>query len=116
DDVAQRYLGVTPAGATASDELDLGMGASPAQVAGERAWLVNALADDLEGTVEQRGMIALYRDLELPLIATLSRMERAGFAVSRSHLDSLAAECARRSAASEQEAFAALDGHEVNLA
>ncbi len=116
DDVAQRYLGVTPGAATGGGELDLGLGAGPAQVAAERAHLVGLLAAELEPTVADRGMGDLYRDLEIPLIRTLFGMEAAGITVADAHLAMLADECAARASHAQREAYQAIGGDEVNLA
>ncbi len=114
DDVAQRYLGAA-ASENAGGELDLGLGPSETERAGVHAWLVSRLAVDLEGALGEREMTALYRDLEVPLIGVLSRMEFAGIAVDASRLAMLADDCAGRSAAAQAEAWAAIDGYEVNL-
>jgi DNA polymerase-1 len=115
ESVAQRYLGLAPAVAGGNAELDLGLGASPATVAGERALSVAALAAELEPEVDNRGMGAIYRDIELPLIEVLARMEAAGVAVDSAHLASLAGDAAARVEAAAQEAYTAIGGTTVNL-
>ncbi len=114
DDVAQRYLGATTA-EVGGGELDLGLGRSEAESAGERAWTIARLATELEQTLAEREMTPLYREMEIPLVGVLERMESAGIAVDGRHLESLADECAKRADAAQKEAWAAIDGHEVNL-
>lgn len=115
ESVAQRYLGLAPAVAGGAAELDLGLGANAATVAGERALTVAALAAELEPEVDNRGMGTIYRDIELPLIDVLARMESAGVAVDSGHLATLASEAAARVEAAAQEAYAAIGGSVVNL-
>lgn len=115
ESVAQRYLGLAPAVAGDSAELDLGLGASAATVAGERALTVAALAAELEPEVDNRGMGTIYREIELPLIEVLARMEAAGIAVDSAHFEVLAKEAAARVEAAAQEAYSAIGGTTVNL-
>jgi DNA polymerase-1 len=114
EDVMQRYLGVAVPGSK-SDELDLGLGASEAHVAGLRAWTVSRLAEELESALDSRNMMSLYRELEIPLIGVLATMEAAGIAVDRAHLRMLAGECSARADNAQREAWRAIDGFEVNL-
>jgi len=114
DDVALRYLGLTTAVA-GGGELDLGLGSSEAESAGQRAQTVARLASELEATLEEREMTSLYRDMEIPLVGVLQRMESAGIAVDARHLATLADECSKRAEATQADAWASIDGHEVNL-
>jgi len=114
EDVTQRYLGATAA-IPAGDELDLGLGTSEAELAGTRAWLISRLGKDLDIELETRQMAELYRDLELPLIGVLATMEAAGIAVDGAHLRMLSQECGKRADDAQREAWAAIDGFEVNL-
>lgn len=115
DAVVQRYLGISPTASDGAQELDLGLGTSPAVVAGERAATVAALAEQLEPEVAARGMDLIYREIELPLIEVLARMEAAGVAIDTAHLDDLAKQTASRVEAAAQEAYAAIGGTPVNL-
>ncbi len=115
DAVVQRYLGLAPSVAEAGTELDLGLGTSPASAAGERAATVATLAAQLGEELVARTMHDLYRDIEVPLIEVLARMEAAGVAVDAAHLETLAAEAAARADAAAQEAYAAIGGTPVNL-
>ncbi|WP_255376304.1 DNA polymerase I [Demequina sp. NBRC 110054] len=115
DSVLQRYLGVSSATSAGGDELDLGLGASVGIAAGERAARVAALADVLAPELADRGMTDLYRDLEIPLIAVLARMEDAGVAVDSAHLGGLSDEALGRAALAAQDAYDAIGGDQVNL-
>lgn len=115
DAVVQRYLGVAPRTAGAASELDLGLGASPAIVAGERAATVAALAALLDPELVAHTMDGLYRELEVPLIEVLARMEAAGIAVDDAHLAELAADAQHRAEEAAQEAYDAIGGTPVNL-
>ncbi|MDN4484513.1 DNA polymerase I [Demequina sp. SYSU T0a273] len=116
EQIVQRHLGVTVDAGAAGDELDLGLGGGAGRTAGERAALVRALADVLDPMVEERGMGDLYRDLEVPLVAVLARMEHAGMAVDATTLAGLQDEARGRQDRAAEEAYAALDGDRVNLA
>lgn len=48
-----------------------------------------ALRDECVAQLEDRGMTALYRDIELPLLHVLFGMERRGFAIDRDKLDEI---------------------------
>ncbi|PKQ26228.1 MAG: DNA polymerase I [Actinobacteria bacterium HGW-Actinobacteria-4] len=115
DQILQRYLGATPSVGGDGTELDLGLSASAAQSAGERAVHIHRLAAHLEPEVVERGMGSLYRDLEIPLVDVLARMEETGVAIDAAHLDTLAAQAADRAAAAAAEAYASIGGTEVNL-
>ncbi|MCL2680374.1 MAG: DNA polymerase I [Coriobacteriia bacterium] len=101
--VALEYLGVdldelpakyfAEAGDTAADEHskdDSSTASSKAHAAGE-ARLVAQLATILEERLQADDSLDLYRSIEVPLIAVLARMERAGITVDRKRLDELAA-------------------------
>ncbi|MCW2829891.1 MAG: polymerase [Aeromicrobium sp.] len=72
------------------------------------------LAAVLDAEVEQHGGTALINDVELPLVATLARMERTGIAIDDDHLVDLETEFAGRAQSAAAEAFAAI-GKEINL-
>ncbi|KRC63503.1 DNA polymerase I [Aeromicrobium sp. Root236] len=73
------------------------------------------LAAVLDQEVEQASGTALIRDVELPLVATLARMERTGIAIDDDHLIELESEFAARAQNAASEAFAAIGGKEINL-
>jgi DNA polymerase-1 len=72
------------------------------------------LAMTLDEEVEQHGGTALITDVELPLVATLARMERTGIAIDDEHLVELESEFAARAQNAASQAFAAI-GKEINL-
>lgn len=115
DSVLQRYLGVMPETGASGDQLDLGLGAPPAQVAGERAALTGDLAAHLDREVADRGMADLYREMEIPLIRVLAGMEAAGVAVDDAHLARLADEALARAERAADAAYEAIGGDRVNL-
>ena len=115
DSVLQRYLGVTLSGGAGGDELDLGLDASAAQVAGSTAAHVARLAAELDAEVDRRGMARLYAQIEIPLIDVLARMEHAGIAIDGPALQDRADAARSRADAAAQAAYAAIDGDQVNL-
>lgn len=115
DSVLQRYLGVVPEAGPAGDQLDLGLGAPPAHVAGERAGHTADLAAHLDREMAERGMADLYREMEIPLIRVLAGMESAGVAVDDAHLSRLAEEALARAERAAEAAYEAIGGDRVNL-
>ena len=87
------------------------LGAETAMV---RARAVVDLADALDAELETRGGTRLLREVELPLVAVLARMERTGISVDTGHLGSLEAHFAAEVKAAADEAYAVI-GHEINL-
>jgi DNA polymerase-1 len=72
------------------------------------------LAVVLDEEVEQHGGTSLITGVELPLVATLARMEQTGIAIDDDHLIELESEFAARAQNAASEAFAAI-GKEINL-
>ncbi|MCW2826284.1 MAG: polymerase, partial [Aeromicrobium sp.] len=70
------------------------------------------LAVVLDEEVEQASGTRLIHDVELPLVATLARMERTGIAIDDDHLVELESEFAGRAQNAASEAFAAI-GKEI---
>ncbi len=68
----------------------------------------------LEASLERESLDRLFREIELPLIPVLARMEATGVALDRVALRSLADEFAIEIARLEAEVFASV-GHEFNL-
>ncbi|MGW0663144.1 DNA polymerase I [Streptodolium elevatio] len=56
------------------------------------AHAVVEVADALDEQLESRGALKLLRDMELPLMTVLARMERVGIAADRDYLDKLEAQ------------------------
>lgn len=76
---------------------------------------VAAIANRLDEQLAAAGLQPLYRDVELPLISLLARMEKRGVRVDSSVLSQLSADYAARLQTLEQEAHA-LAGHPFSLA
>ena len=72
------------------------------------------LADVLDADLERRGAAALLRDVELPLVGVLARMERTGIAADTDYLADMSATLHGEVKSAEQAAFA-VTGHEFNL-
>jgi DNA polymerase-1 len=83
EDLAARYAGLalTPAGTTASGQLDLSGGPDPAEVACQRAAAVAQLVAPLSSALASRGLSRLYEDVERPLVRVLAKMELVGVRV-----------------------------------
>lgn len=97
-------------GQLAFDEVD-DSGATAAMLS---ARAVLDLADALDGQVSERGGEALLRDVELPLVRLLVRMEQTGIAVDSDHLESLEAHFAEQVRQAAEDAYAVV-GKEINL-
>ncbi len=80
----------------------------------QAACAVIRLHEQLLPTVDAHGLSALYRDLELPLVSVLARMEQAGIAIDVKHLAGLRASMDARMTSLMQEIFR-LAGCEFNL-
>jgi DNA polymerase I len=79
-----------------------------------RARAVLELAEALDADLERRSAAHLLRDIELPLLSVLARMEQAGIAVDGDHLTDLQARYAREVAAVVEQAHS-LVGRPFNL-
>ncbi len=116
-DLSLRYLrrelrAETPTAGQLS--LDGGYEQDTAEAEIVRARAVLDLADALDADLERRGGTRLLREVELPLVSLLARMERTGIAADSEHLASLEAEFAVQVKAVEQEAYRAA-GRPFNL-
>lgn len=89
-------------------------GNAEADAAMVRARAVLDLAEALDAELEERGGTELMRNLELPLVDVLARMERTGIAADQQALADLEGGFAAEVARAQQEAYDAI-GHEVNL-
>ncbi len=121
DDLAIRHLHreLRPAAAgaaSAQDTLELGgpLDDSAAQDAMVRARAVADLSAVLLQELAERGERRLLEDVELPLLLTLARMERAGIAVDRGGLVALRDGFDSQVLAAERQAFDVI-GHPLNL-
>jgi len=79
-----------------------------------RASAVRLLAEAVDTELETKGSTALLRELELPLVDVLSRMERTGIAIDTDHLGELEAHFAGAVKSAADEAYDAI-GKEINL-
>ena len=85
-----------------------------AQTHGHRAAALLAVHDVLATAIAEANMSQVYRDIELPLVPVLAKMELAGIAVDEMGLSGLIDEFTKQANASAELAYAAI-GHEVNL-
>jgi DNA polymerase I len=79
-----------------------------------RARAVADLAESLDADLERRGGTKLLRDIELPLLHVLSRMERTGIAIDVEHLESLQSKLTDQVRQAAQDAYDCV-GKEFNL-
>ena len=79
-----------------------------------RARAVVDLAELLERELAERGGTALLRDVELPLVGVLARMEQLGIAADTDHLDRLHAHFSAQVKEAAEAAYAVV-GREFNL-
>jgi DNA polymerase-1 len=115
-DLAVRYLGKElseePAGGQltldGSDERDAAAGLVL------RAQATLELASALEADLDRRESVALLRELELPLVSVLARMEHIGIGADVEHFASMSSMLHGEAKAAEQAAYA-VAGHEFNL-
>jgi DNA polymerase I len=80
-----------------------------------RARAVLELSSALARRLEEIGAEPLLADIELPLIDILVAMEDTGIAVDRDRLESLEADFDAKMKAAQQDAYAAIEGQEINL-
>jgi DNA polymerase-1 len=115
-DLALRYLGKELREEAEDGQLTLdGSGERDAATALVlRAQATLELAAALEEDLDRRESVALLRELELPLIAVLAKMERTGIAADIDHFAAMSATLHGEVKAAEQAAYA-VAGHEFNL-
>ncbi len=118
EDLAVRFLGQAlpeaAAGSGGQLSLDGGDEQQRAELEVARAAAVRELAGALEAELADRGGDRLLRDVELPLVLVLARMEQAGIAVDVDALEQLEGVFAEEVGQAAQDAYAAI-GHDVNL-
>jgi len=115
-DLTLRYLGKELPGEAEGGQLTLD-GSAERDAAGAlvlRAQATLELAAALDADLERREAFALLREVELPLVYVLARMERAGIAADTEHFAAMSATLHGEAKAAEQAAFAVV-GHEFNL-
>jgi DNA polymerase-1 len=115
-DLALRYLGKELREEDGGGQLTLDGSAERDAAAALvlRAQATLELAAALDADLERREAGALLRELELPLVSVLARMERTGIAADTDHFAAMSATLHGEVKAAEQAAFA-VTGHEFNL-
>jgi DNA polymerase-1 len=115
-DLALRYLGKELREETGDGQLTLdGSGERDAAVSLVlRAQATLELAAALEDDLDRRESVALLRELELPLVAVLARMEQIGIGADVEHFAAMSSMLHGEAKAAEQAAYA-VAGHEFNL-
>jgi DNA polymerase I len=110
ENVARHYLGVNLASPrelagrpTAPQELPLELAG---QYAGQRAAAIVEVWPRLAAELDQEGLLPLYQELELPLLAVLARMEARGIGVDREFLRRFGRELESDMQRLEQEIYA----------
>lgn len=118
-DLVLRYLKreLTDAEPSGQGLLDLGDTGTPAEAqrAMEEAEAVRELGRRLDAELEETGGAGLLADIELPLVEVLARMEAIGIAVDTDAMEMLEADYADGVRTAQQDAYAAIDGEEINL-
>jgi DNA polymerase I len=115
-DLALRYLGKELREEADDGQLTLdGSGERDAAAALVlRAQATLELAAALEEDLDRRESVALLRELEMPLVSVLAKMEHAGIAADAEHFAAMSATLHGEAKAAEQAAYA-VAGHEFNL-
>ncbi len=115
-DLALRYLGKELREEAEDGQLTLdGSGERDAAAALVlRAQATLELAGALEEDLDRRESVALLRELELPLVYVLAKMEHTGIAADSEHFAAMSATLHGEAKAAEQAAYA-VAGHEFNL-
>jgi DNA polymerase I len=115
-DLALRYLGKELREEAEGGQLTLdGSGERDAAAALVlRAQATLELAAALEEDLDRRESVALLRELELPLVAVLAKMEHTGIGADSEHFAAMSSMLHGEAKAAEQAAYA-VAGHEFNL-
>jgi len=115
-DLAVRYLGKELAEEPAGGQLTLDGSDERDAAAGLvlRAQATLELAGALEADLDRRESVALLRELELPLVSVLARMEHTGIGADVEHFAAMSSMLHGEAKAAEQAAYA-VAGHEFNL-
>ncbi len=121
-DLVLRYLGkeLKESAESATGQLTFDLsGEQEAEAEAATALVLSARATAELGTaldedLERRGATVLLREVELPLVGVLARMERAGIAADADHFAAMSASLGGEVKAAEQAAYAVV-GREFNL-
>ncbi|MDQ2815643.1 MAG: DNA polymerase I [Actinomycetota bacterium] len=115
-DLALRYLGKQLPEATEAGQLTLDGSGERDAAAGLvlKAQATLELAAALDEDLERREATTLLRELELPLVSVLARMEQTGIGADVEHFAGMSSMLHDEAKAAEQAAYA-VAGHEFNL-
>lgn len=120
-DLAVRHLGrelaseTTDSGQGVLSFDDEAAGDAAAEDAMVRARAVLELSRALDTRLQEIGADRLLREIELPLVGILVEMEDTGIAVDSVGLQSLEADFDAKMRAAQDDAYAAIDGEQINL-
>ena len=115
EDVAMRILGFVPELANETDgQLALGEESLNVEGLALRANAIFQLHDALITQIEEKNLIKLQDELELPLVKVLAEMETTGIAVDMDKLNNLSKEFEKLANSFEKDAFKIV-GHEFNM-
>ena len=94
EDLASRFLAVdltaTESGGTDDGQAAFDFGGGPdLEAAGARALAVRALQAVMEAELADRDQVTLLKEMELPLVRVLARMEQHGIGVDRRYLEGI---------------------------
>ncbi len=105
EELAERLLGVELVSPDSEDTAGmLPFDSGPdLEIEGRRVEAVRRLASILEGELAERQELDLFREIELPLVPVLARMEHTGIGVDAGYLEELGAELRERLAELEAE-------------
>ena len=106
EELAAKYVGIDlrAEDAPPTGELDFaGTAEDPVDVTARAAAAVARLAGPMNAALEARALLALYEQIERPLIGVLARMEAVGVRVDTAYLKELAQELTDEAARSEAE-------------
>ena len=113
-DVAERVLRLDLRSEAGSDQLTLGLAEAEADPLVRQAEAVASLAAALHPALAERGAQLLLRDVELPLVGVLARMEATGIAVDLPRLHTLSADFAEQAQGAQDDAHGIV-GRPFNL-
>ena len=110
EDLASRFLAVdltaTEGGGADDGQAAFDFGGGPdLEAAGARAMAVRDLQDVMEAELADRDQVTLLREMELPLVRVLARMEQHGIGVDRSYLEKMGVDLAADLAGLETEIY-----------
>ena len=97
EDLAARFLGldltaIEGEGADGDQGAFDFSGGPDLEVAAARAVAIRDLRTAMEAELEDRDQVSLFREMELPLVGVLARMEQHGIGVDRHYLEKMGAE------------------------